>query len=163
MERISVLSLDDLAPDPINVEIEQNGRIKVIPLREIGNYEFVKLGYEVPNPVPPTMGVDKNGRPLLDFNDPTSLRARADAEMERGYVRLLAMLAIDIPGETKAEQLAALKKSITPGVMRQLMDALNKLLGEGDARIVGRAETFLSGGTGDPADLPGDGVDTGAI
>ena len=162
-ERADVLSLDDLAPIAVRVEIEHGDRLLVVPLKTLSYFEWVRLGYEVPNPVPPTMGVDKQGRPILDTRDPSYLRALDEAALERGYVRLLAALDIPIPGATKAEQLAALKARLDTNVTRQLTAVLNQLASEGEARIMSRAETFHGDGTGDHAGVPGDGLDAGAV
>jgi hypothetical protein len=162
-ERADALSLDDLSPLKVRVEIEHGDRVVVVPLRTLPFFEWVRLGYEVANPVPPTMGVDKNGRPLLDTRDPGYLRALDEAGMERAYVRLLAALDIPIPGDTREEKLAALKAKLDTNVARQLNGVLNQMASEGEARIVARSETFLGDGPGDPAGVPGERVDAPAV
>lgn len=162
-ERADALSLDDLAPLNVRVEIEHGDRILTVPLKTLSYFEWVRLGYEVQSPVPPTMGVDKQGRPLLDTRDPTYLRQLDEAGMERGYIRLLAALDIPIPGDTREEKIAALKSRLDTNVVRQLQSILNQLASEGEARIVGRAETFHRDGIGDVASVPGAGLDKGTL
>lgn len=150
LERVTATSLDDLAPYNVEAEIYHAGRLITIPLHTLTYFEWVRLGYEVQNPVPPPMGVDKNSRPILNYNDPTYLRQVDEAMMERGYVRLLAAIGLPIRGDTPAEKLATLKATLDYNVVRQLNSVINSVVSEGEARIVGRADTFHRPGDSDP-------------
>ena len=153
LERVVATSLDDLAPYHIEAEIYHAGRLLVIPLNTLTYFEWIRLGYEIPNPVPPPMGVDKNSRPILNYNDPGYLRQMDEAAMERGYVRLLAAIGLPIEGDTQAEKLARLKRVLDYNVVRQLNSILNSVVSEGEAKIVGRADTFQRPGANDPKSL----------
>ena len=154
LERVDVTSLDDLATVRVRAEIVHAGRVLVVPLRELNYFDWMRLGYEVPNPGPPIMGTDKQGRPLFDRNDPSFLRAMDEATLERGYVRMLAALDIPIAGDTQAEKLATLKQKLGTNVVRQLTNILNEMANEGEARIVNRSETFHGGRDRGLEDVP---------
>lgn len=150
LERVAISSLEDLATYKVEAEIYHAGKILIIPLKTLTYFEWVKLGYEVPNPVPPPMGVDKNSRPILNYSDPTYQRQMDEAAMERGYVRLLAAIDLPIKGEDQAERLATLKRTLDYNVVRQLNAVLNSVVSEGEARIIGRADSFHRPGDGNP-------------
>lgn len=147
-----LVHLSDLAPVAIRVEIERpGGDLLVVPLRTLTYSEWLRLGFEVPDPTPPISGVDKNGRPVFDTRHPDYLRAVEMATLQRGLRRLLAALQIDIPGDTAEQKLAALDASLDAGVARQLLGVLGRLAAKGEAHITARADTFRPGGTGDSA------------
>lgn len=156
-------SLDDFAEPTIKAILEYDDYELEVELRIPAAHEWNQIGYSVRNPMPPTSGVDKQGRPIFDRNDPTYLQQMTEADEERTYRRLLASLRIPIEGETQAEKIAQLKAKIGPNAFWKLNGLISRKVQEGDARIVNRAETFLDGGTGDPADVPGERVDAGAV
>lgn len=154
--------LADLAPDQIDAVLDYGDYDLVVPIRMLTLHEWNRIGFSVPAPTPPITGGDKRG-PIFDRNDPAYLRQLAEAEQERGYLRLLASIELPVEGDTQEEQLAALKATLGVNAALQLIRLLNNEAAKGEARIIHRAETFHAGGTGDPARLPGDGLVTNAV
>lgn len=138
-------TLNDLAPVTVTVELERpDGQTVGVPLRLLTYSEWQRIGWEVPEPAPPVSGATREG-PVFNTSDPDYLRQRAEAQTERQYRRLLAALEIDIPGDTPAEQVAALRQTLDYGMARQLFAALGKLAGEGEGRVAARADSFRGG------------------
>lgn len=164
LTRKSVTSLQDVDTVAVVVEVEDNGEILTFPMRLLSHFEHLEIGYEVPNPAPPIMGINPTTRlPQPDRNDPTYLVNMQRAETERNYRRLAASLDIEIPGDTLAEKADALKRALNTNIMRQLLTTMISKAVEGEARIQDRAATFHRNGTGDPAHLSETGADTGAV
>lgn len=148
---VTVTSLADVESVDIVVEVEDNDAILTFPMRLLSHFEWMDIGLQVPNPVPPTMGVDKQGRPLFDRNNPT-FKAEVDrAELERNYRRLAESLKIDIPGNSLVEKAETLKRSLNFNVCRQLIGAMIGKAAEGMWRVQERADSFQRNGTGDTA------------
>ena len=150
-------SLADLKSGTIDAVLDYGDYELLVPIRMLTLFEWNRIGFSVAVPAPPTVGGDKRG-PIFDRNDPTYLRQLAEAEQERGYLRLLAAIELPIEGETQAERLDALKAALGVNAAVQLMQLMNAEATKGNARIVARAETFHRNGTGDPARVPGDEV-----
>lgn len=157
------LKFEDLAPIRVIVEIEHGGEILEIPLKTLTYAEWNRLGTDIPMPTPPERGVDKQGRPVFDHNNPDYLKRVEIVGEERIYNRLLASLDIPVPGETHEEKIQALKDMIDVSIMRQLIDTLSNFALKGEARIKHRAETFHPEGVGETEDLLSLGIDAGAV
>lgn len=141
------ISFDDLRPIDIVVELTHGDRDIEIPLRSLTYSQWNAIGLSVPAPTPPVQGVDKNGRPLFDYNNPAYLIQLEQAGEERVYRRLLASLRIDIPGATEDEKVHALREGLDTNIVRQLNEVIGQFALKGEARIKHRAETFLEGGS----------------
>lgn len=151
LPRRSITTLADLDTVDVMVEIEDNGEVLEFPLRLLKHYEWMEIGFEVPEPAPPIMGTDKQGRPLFDHNNPDYKIAVEKAQLERNYRRLAASLKIDIPGDTRAEKVAALQKTLSYNICNKLFGAILQKAAEGKWRVQERAETFHSSRNGNSA------------
>lgn len=151
-----VATLDDLLTlekAMIIVTLEDGSELSV-PIRVPTQWEMLQIAHEVTYPSPPTAGVDpKTKRPFFDFNHPSYIAARESVDMDRNYRTLLAALQLDVPGDTKEEKLTFLKTKFSARITRQLNTAIAVLVGGGQARVAGRAATFLGNGTGNTEDL----------
>jgi hypothetical protein len=146
-----VTTFDDVDTVDLNIEIEDNGVVYTFPMRLLSHAEYIKIGYEIPQTVPPIMGADKQGRPVYDRNNP-DYQAQIDwAERQRNYRRLAASLKIDIPGDTLAEKADMIQSRWNFNVCNQLLGAMMNKAVEGQWRVQQRAETFHRNGTGDAA------------
>lgn len=143
---ISITSLDDFSPADVDVRLEFEDHVELVPMKQLSYAAFQKLGWEVPNPVPPMSGVDKNARPVFDYNNPTYQQAVRDAETQRSYKRLLASLRLDVPGADEAEKIAFLQ-NLDANRMRMLLSAVGQLITEGAATVEAKTATFQRGRT----------------
>jgi hypothetical protein len=156
---IEIASLDDLGTLDIHAEVEHGNQFIRIPMRTLTYFEWQEIGLQVPTPTPPIMGVNKQGSPQYDRNNPDYIATLQRAENERTYRRLARSLKIVVPGETDAEKADALKRTLDTNVTRQLVALLLKFAVEGEARIAARADTFHANGGGDSAHSLEDGAD----
>lgn len=141
-------TLEDLKTADVNVIIElADGEEVSYPMRTLSYMEYNRIRWSVPDPTPPPMGVDKNGRPLYDWNNAGFLRAKQEAELQRQYKVLLASLKLDIPGEDEAAKLTFLQNDLDTSIGQQLMLIAIRMANKGDARIASRAERFQNGHT----------------
>ncbi len=156
----AVTSFADLQPLTITVEIERaNREVWSIPARPPSYTRYVQTGLDVPEPVPPINGVDKNNRPIYDYQDRGFQRQRAEANVQRTYKRLFDFLVLDIPGDTLDAKIASFETVFSAGEVRQLQTAYNQLIEEGKAQVHGLADTFHRDGPGSPADVRAAGTD----
>jgi hypothetical protein len=140
------ITFDDLKPIDIVVELDHGDRTLEIPLRTLTYAQWNRIGLSVPSPTAPSPGVDKNARPIFDYQDATYLAQLEAAGEERAYRRLLASLQLDVPGATEEEKLKNLRDGLDVNVVRQLNEVIGKFAFKGEARIKHRAETFHEGG-----------------
>lgn len=139
--RFEITTLADLQPRDVEVEIERDNEVLVIPCRALSYAEFQRLGYEVVDPAPPASGATAKG-PIYNYNDPEYLAARQKAADERLYRRLLAFVQIDVPGDTVAEQIENLTNALELDVVKTLVAAMTRISTESEARVQNRATTF---------------------
>lgn len=160
----ALATLDDLKRVTVNVTLElADGTEVMVPMRSLSQHQVNSIRWEVDDPAPPISGTDKSGRPVFDYNNPTYIKGRNEAEMERAYRVLLAALAIEIPGETKDDRLSYLKNEFDARVVRQLNEALGGLLMGGTARVAARAAEFHNGRRGPDESTESGGLDSGAV
>jgi hypothetical protein len=139
-----IASFADLAPVTILAEITMpDDDVLLVPMRELRYSEFARLGLEVPAPTPPMMGIDPTTkRPLYDYSNPDYQRQLTEANIRRGYRRLIEMIDIPIPGDTVDEKIDNLDKLTSHGVVKQLLDVVNELADKAEGRISAKAATF---------------------
>lgn len=143
-KRISITSLDDLQPRDVDVEIERGNEVLVIPCRTLTYGEFQRLGYAVIDPAPPVATWNSKGAASYNYNDPQYLTAKQQAADERLYLRLLAFLKIDVPGDTPQEKIDNLQNTLEVDVVRALTKVMLDMVSGGEARVTDRATTFHS-------------------
>lgn len=164
---VQLTGLDDLRPFDVIVEIDlPTGEVGQMRMKTLTYAEWLRLGAEIADAVPPQSGFDaKKMQPTYDWTDATYQRAQAEVQMRRSYRRLLAALPFgdQIAGATVAEQIDTLVEAVDFGVAQKLFTALNLTGIEGEARVVGRAATFLGDGPARPPRLPGAEQDGGRI
>lgn len=141
----AITTLADLQPRLVDVQIELDDEIVVIPCKTLSYAEFQRLGYEVVDPSPPVSGAGPKG-PIYNYNDAAYLQARQQANDARLYRRLLAFVQIDVPGATVEEQIDALTNTLEVAVVRALVQVMSNMVTGGEARIADRAATFHSNG-----------------
>lgn len=146
---------DLLAPEHATVIVQlEDGKEVTVNLRIPTAWQQLQIRQQVSDPAPPVSGIDpKTKRPIFDFNNPAYLAAREQAEMDRNYRMLLFALELPIPGNTDDEKLEFLKTKFSARLTRQLNVGMAVLVGGGQARIAGRAATFLGNGANGTADL----------
>jgi hypothetical protein len=162
-----MITLDDLKPRVVTVTVEiPHGEPLVIPLRSLSYHEWLAIGTEVSEPPVPKTRVGDDGRPAPNPLDPDYVKQRDESYRKRSYMRLAAALVgggMSLPGETLAEQGAALEGAIDAGIANALLDYLISTVNGGRARIEQRAETFHGGRTAADADASGARLDTGNV
>lgn len=146
---------DLLTPENATVIVElEDGNEVSIQLRIPTAWQQLQIRHAIADPSPPTAGFDpKTKRPFFDFSNPQYLAAREQVEMDRNYRMLLFALPYTIPGNADDERLEFLKTKFSARLTRQLNMAIAGLVGGGQARIAGRAATFLGNGTGNTKDM----------
>lgn len=136
-----ITSLTQFAPADIDVQLEFEDHIEVLPMRALSYAEYQRLGWDVPNPVPPPSGIDGNKRPIFNYSDPTYQRQMQEADTLRGCKRLLASLRLDVPGDDEAAKIAYLQ-GLDANRLRLLIGVVGQLVMHGEARIEAKAATF---------------------
>lgn len=143
---IKVTDLLQLAPDEVDVRIVvDDHEERVVPMRTLSWAQWEQIGESVPHPIPEPNGVTASGKLTYDYSHPDYLQRVAQANNERAYRRLLAMLRLEVPGSTDAEKVAFLK-ALDSNFINQLMTAANQLASGGRASIDARAGAFQRGG-----------------
>lgn len=137
---VRIASLSAFAPVEVEVRLEFEDRVELVPMRTLSYAEFQRLGWEVPNPVPPVTGAGRNG-PITDPNDAGYRRALLEAEMKRAHKRLLASLLLEVPGATEDEKIAYLQ-TLDANRLRLLVSIVGQLVTEGTAHIEAKAAAF---------------------
>lgn len=146
MTELRKATLTDLEPADVNVIVTlADGEEVLFEMRTLSYLQYNQIRWSVADPAPPASGVDKQGRPVFNYNDPGYLRARLEAETTRQYKVLLASLKLDIPGDTEADKLTYLQTKLDTAIGQQLMVLAIRLANQGDARIATRAESFPNG------------------
>lgn len=140
---VRLTSFDAFMPEDIDVRLEFDDHIEIVPMRTLSYGEFQRIGRDVPIPTPPIMGAGKNG-PIYDYNDAGYRQQVQDAEMQRTLRRLLASLRVPVPGGTVVEQVAVLQNS-DANRLRMLISAMVQLAAGGEASVESRAATFQQG------------------
>lgn len=140
-------SLSALQPETVDVTMEFEDHIEVMPMKTLSYAEWQRIGWSVPNPVPPISGVDGNKRPIVNYDDPQFRIQVQQAELERAYRRVLASMVLSVPGGTEAEQLDYLK-ALDANRIRMLINAVSELAAGGGARISAKAQFPVDGGSG---------------
>lgn len=137
---VRITSFDVFQPEEVDVRLEFDDHVEVVPMRTISYLDFQRLGDDVPNPVPPITHADRNG-PVYDYNDKAYQRALQDAHRLRACKRLLAMLRVDVPGGTEDERVDALLR-MDANRLRMLINAVTALAANGEAVVEAKAATF---------------------
>jgi hypothetical protein len=141
----NVLSLDDLRPAVVRVEIEQGDSKLVIPLRLLTVGEWQQIGYTVPSPVPPISGYDKAAKPIVNMNDSTYLAQQAEAEAKRAAMRLAVAMeggGIVIPGDDTAAKGETVRSTLDVSIYNALISVLIEQSFGAKGVVAGRAATF---------------------
>lgn len=152
------LTFDDLRPVDIIAELQHGDRNLEIPLRTLTYAQWNQIGIDIPAATPPPMGVDKNNRPIFDYNNPQYIAQMEEVGQQRTYARLLASLRIEVPGTTKEEKIKSLRESLDANVVRQLLEVIGQFALKGEARVKHRAETFHEAGDTGTESFPTDGT-----
>ena len=148
---IRLATLDDLEIGKWNVVVElglnEAGEMDevLIPLNALSYYQVQQIRADIKDPMPPMAGHRDGGIPVYNFSDPAYLAERNMKEAERMHAFLLAAWPEDkipLPGATDAEKIEHLKFKLTASVVRQLLERLQGLIMEGNARVEARAATF---------------------
>lgn len=148
-------SLSALQPETVDVTMEFEDHIEVMPLKTLSYAEWQRIGWSVPNPTPPISGVDGNKRPIVNYDDPQFRIQVQQAELERAYRRVLASMVLPVPGNTEAEQLDYLK-ALDANRIRMLINAVSELAAGGGARIGAKAQFPVNGGASAGKGVPAD-------
>lgn len=135
-----------------------------IPIRKIPLDEWNAVGKEVPGPDKTNYikGASKDGKYIYDLENPKYLAEQEAAVEERAYRRLLACLRVDVPGRTLAKKIETLRQDMPADVLRALFGYVERLH-VWRQPVQARAESFLGTGSGDDADITGDGLDESAM
>jgi len=131
----------------VNFEIEREGGTPIVlPMKELSYAEWIEAEFEYPWPTPPAMGINPNsGLPLFNTADHGYIKASAECEANRTYSRILKSIQIEIPGETREEQMASLHK-LGSRITKTLRAVLSDMHAEGKARVASHAENFQPDG-----------------
>lgn len=146
-------TLDDIKPVFLDVIIEdseenEDGELEAVELefrmKVPSFFRWNQIGAEVPDPSPATVGADKNGRPLYDYNAWGYKTALNDAINERNIRRLAeALVEPVIPGDSLPDKANWIKDNMPPGIVSQLATLLVAAAAKGgEARIKTRADSF---------------------
>ena len=141
-------TLDDLKSAVLNVEIElEDGDVVLLPFKMPTYFEVLDMESRIPMPEAPINGVDKQGKPVRNFADP-SWQAQVNKVTARRNMTLIARnLKIQIPGDTENDKTDWIQENLGAVVMRQLQGLIDSVIRKGEARIEGRAMTFHEEGT----------------
>lgn len=138
----ALASWEALKPEPIQVVIagddEQNF---IIEMNTLSYARWEQIAADFPKPTPPFIGVDANKRPQYDWQDAgyiEQLNLRAE---KIAFARLLEMLTLPVPGETREAQITYLM-GLDKKYSQLLIKAMTEISGGGEARIEERARTF---------------------
>lgn len=153
-QRATITKLADLERRHITVIVERDDDELEIPCKTLTWKRWQDLGVQVPDPAPPIFGVDRNGRPQPNYNDPTYLAEKEAANTRRLYLRLLDFLDIDIPGDTPEARMTALQDTLEVGLVNRLASVMGQFAREGEARIETRAATFHDADQSGDANVP---------
>lgn len=155
-----VTDLAALATETVDVTLEFEDHIEVVPMKTLSYAEWQRIGWSVPNPIPPVSGVDSSKRPIFDLYSPQYIEASQRAELERAYKRLLASMALPVPGADEAEQIDYLKR-LDANRVRMLISAVNELAAGGRSHVSAKAQFPDRRGNGAGAGVSTDGQDAG--
>lgn len=126
-ERPRAQTLDDIALAPVAVAVTRpDGRQLEIVLQPLSSEALWQLRRRVTWPKPPVKDMTKAG-PVYDYGDEGYQRAVEDANREFSLRVLLAMLQLEIPGETEDERLEQLRRKLGGTVLAQLTEAAQRL------------------------------------
>ena len=144
----AITSLADVEPIHVYLEVERaDDEIIAIPTRNLSYTRLLEIQQSVKLPTPEPMGVDKQGKPIYDYNDATYLAARDMAIAMRDYQTLFEWLDLAIAGDDLKAKIATFEKAFVSAETRQMFEELNRQLRKGVARVTSQADTFHSNGT----------------
>lgn len=158
-------TLADLEPTIVNVEVElEDGEYIVFRLRMPTFFEILKCERAVRLPDAPINGVDKQGRPIRNPNDPGYQTEVAEVLTRRNMLQLAgAIIDLPIPGDTPEAKAEWLMENMPARIMRQLSAEFQAVIRGGEARIEDRAHTFHRNGNSGASSDEGTGADAGAV
>ena len=154
--RVPLGALADLGTFDVIVEVDlPTGEIGEMRMKTLTYAQWLRLGAEIPDAVPPASGFDaKKMQPTYNYADPTYQAQQAEVIMRRSFRRLLAALTFEIPGDTIDAQIDTLIDVVDTGIAQKLFHVLSINAGEGEARVMGRAATFHGNGSAGPSRVP---------
>ena len=145
-------SLADLGPVTVDVPVERpDGSVVVVPLRTLTEDQMRAIRAEVVWPEPPIkeyQKIDGEVLPIYDRLDKGYLESDRRADAELSYRALLASLAIEVPGATEADQLAALRAGLGAYAFSILITAVNRINVISAEEIAAVARSFQRRGIG---------------
>jgi hypothetical protein len=151
VEPFTATSLDDLAEGPVAVTVRRaDGRAVVVPMQPVTEDEVFRLRLSITWPKPPIKDLGKvNGvvTPTYNFEDEGYLKAQREAGRRQTYLVLLRGLAIDVPGATDDEKIAALQSKLGNSMFTQLLAASNQLNTVDEGELAAVANSFRPGRT----------------
>lgn len=128
---ITAATLDDLGPVPVVVTLARPDGVRVdVTLRALTADEVARERRAVKWPAAPITDYKKIGGevlPVYNREDPGFLAAVAEANNEYARRIFLACLQLQIPGDTDAEKLDALKTKLGHYAAQQLVEATQRL------------------------------------
>lgn len=140
---VRISNLDAMLPAEFTAVLETEDQRFEVPMRGVSFAEYQAIGWSVPDPTPPITSAGKNG-PIFDYNDAGYKRAMQQAETKRMHLRLLAALALPVPGDTDDEKIAFLQ-SLDANYVRMLTVALVQMVTDGKASLEAKSATFQRG------------------
>ena len=166
MSDISPITLDDLAPVEVSVEIVTSyGRKLVIPFHTLTWEEWEAHAKAVTFPTVPSTALAEDGKTKLPNPDDPLYKE----QLIRAYENVMARRLFDsleragnrFPGETALDKLDTLRAKGDRVLVDKLIDKIVGASWRGEAELLNRADTFQADadGEGDPADLPAARVD----
>ena len=137
-------SLSALQPQTVDLVFEFDDHDELMPMKTLSYGEWQRIGWSVPNPAPPISGVDSNKRPIFNLNDPKYQIEVQQANMERAYRRVLASMALTVPGDTEAEQIEFLK-GLDTDHLRIMINFVDEQAVRGRSRVGAKAQFPVDG------------------
>lgn len=141
-----ITALSDFRSLEFDAEITLADEIIEIPCKMLTYARYQQIGRMVATPAAPLNGADRNGRPIRNYDDPTWLAQRADAEDKRTFLRIAEMVQLPIDGKTLEEKAEKLQEILEPAIVIGLARVLNGQFNESEDAIANRAATFHSNG-----------------
>jgi len=156
-EIIEARTLADLGAVPVYVTIRRpDGRQVEVKLKALTEAQMWEIRRAVKWPRPPVKDLRKvNGQVVqdLDYENEDYLNGLNEANRRLGLKVLLGCLQLAIPGETEAEQMAALQDTLGQYAVSVLVEAAQHLNIVGAEELARVAHSFRSArGAGAPGD-----------
>ncbi len=128
-EPIKAKSLDDLGDVIVTVTIRRPDNKRVdVELRALSEPEVTDIRHSIDWPdLPPVKDYDGKGNPIRNYDDKDYRKRVGDTNLLFAQKCLLAMIQIDIPGETESDKLKELKKKMGQYALSQLIRAIDKI------------------------------------